>query len=215
MYSPHVSAPIFCKQFPFLRVSACLTRPIFLDLIAEMVPGEECTPRRSAPSTWSPTSCIVRIAAQTLYNIRHVQFWRFLLLITLSFFHSLTLVTKHNLQGISGPNQFYQHLHCESSTSAWGDRWWMSPKTFLASDYNRLRALRGLYSIAGAVAGTQFARFGESRAQYMLIPPKWWKEFSGETLPLCSIINTVCIYKIWQHNTTFYFYILYLIHNIH
>ena len=146
--SPHVYWPIFCKQLSLLKVSTCLTRPIFVDLIAQMVPDEECTPRSSSSSTWSLTSCIVclrtvRIAAQTLCNVRHVQFWRFLPLITLSFFHSLTLVTKHNLQGISGPNQFYQHLHCESSTSSWEDRWWMSPKTFLASDYKRLRAAEG------------------------------------------------------------------------
>jgi len=146
--SPHVTGPIFCTHLSFLRVSTCLTRPIYLDIIAEMVPGEGCTPRSSSPSPWSPTSCFVclktvRMAAQTLCNIRHVQFWQFLLLTTLSFLHSLTLVTKHNLQGISGPNQYYQHLHCKSSTRSWGDRWWMSPKTILASDYNRLRAADG------------------------------------------------------------------------
>jgi len=166
IYSPRVSGPIFCKQLPFLRVSTCLTRRTFRDLIAEMVPGEEYTPRSSSPSTWSPTSCIVclqtvRISTQTLCNIRHVQFWRFLLLITLSFFRSLTLVTRHNLQGISGPNQFYQHFHCESSTSTWGDRWWMSPKTLLASDYNRLRAAEG------------FVQYSTSRGWDTICPSQW------------------------------------------
>ena len=66
--------------------------------------------------------------------------WRFLLLITPSFIHSLTPVTRHNLQGISVPNHFYHHPHCESSTRSWGDRWWMSPKPILTSDSNRFPA---------------------------------------------------------------------------
>jgi len=44
--------------------------------------------------------------------------------------------------------------------------------------------LRGLYSTAGAVAGTQFARLSELWAEFMLIPSKFWKEFSGEIFPL-------------------------------
>jgi hypothetical protein len=154
-------------QFSFPRVSTCLTCSIFLDLIAQTVLGEECTQRSSSLSIWYVYTMHRSSQDSSFCNTitgqypSHTAFDGPYYWSLSSFIHSLTLLIRQSLRRISGPNQFYQHLHCECSTTNWGDRWWMSPKTPLTCDSNRHRAADGLYSTAGAAVGTKVTGLSE------------------------------------------------------